>query len=330
MTTTTAQELTQEIEAQAHKLARLREEIAKVIVGQSYMIDRILMALIADGHILVEGIPGLAKTTAIKTVAAAIHTGFSRIQFTPDLLPADLIGTEIYRPQHGDFVLKKGPIFTNLLLADEINRAPAKVQSALLEAMQERQVTIGDETRPLPDPFLVLATQNPIEQEGTYPLPEAQVDRFMLKLRVGYPDKVEEKEIMRRMARREKPRVEPVLTPEDIKEMRRVADSLYLDEKVEDYIVDVVFATREPGLYKLGKLKKMIDYGASPRATIYLAQAAKVQALMSGRGYVTPQDVKTVGPDVLRHRVLISYEAEAQDLTADDVVQEIFNTVDVP
>jgi len=330
MTTATAQELTQEIEAQAHKLARLREEIAKVIVGQSYMIDRILMALIADGHILVEGIPGLAKTTAIKTVAAAIHTGFSRIQFTPDLLPADLIGTEIYRPQHGDFVLKKGPIFTNLLLADEINRAPAKVQSALLEAMQERQVTIGDETRPLPDPFLVLATQNPIEQEGTYPLPEAQVDRFMLKLRVGYPDKVEEKEIMRRMARREKPRVEPVLTPEDIKEMRRVADSLYLDEKVEDYIVDVVFATREPGLYKLGKLKKMIDYGASPRATIYLAQAAKVQALMSGRGYVTPQDVKTVGPDVLRHRVLISYEAEAQDLTADDVVQEIFNTVDVP
>ncbi|HEX9737418.1 MAG TPA: MoxR family ATPase [Thermoanaerobaculia bacterium] len=330
MTTTTAQELTQEIEAQAHKLARLREEIAKVIVGQSYMIDRILMALIADGHILVEGIPGLAKTTAIKTVAAAIHTGFSRIQFTPDLLPADLIGTEIYRPQHGDFVLKKGPIFTNLLLADEINRAPAKVQSALLEAMQERQVTIGDETRPLPDPFLVLATQNPIEQEGTYPLPEAQVDRFMLKLRVGYPDKVEEKEIMRRMARREKPRVEPVLTPEDIKEMRRVADSLYLDEKVEDYIVDVVFATREPGLYKLGKLEKMIDYGASPRATIYLAQAAKVQALMSGRGYVTPQDVKTVGPDVLRHRVLISYEAEAQDLTADDVVQEIFNTVDVP
>jgi MoxR-like ATPase len=330
MTTATAQELTQEIEAQAHKLARLREEIAKVIVGQSYMIDRILMALIADGHILVEGIPGLAKTTAIKTVAAAIHTGFSRIQFTPDLLPADLIGTEIYRPQHGDFVLKKGPIFTNLLLADEINRAPAKVQSALLEAMQERQVTIGDETRPLPDPFLVLATQNPIEQEGTYPLPEAQVDRFMLKLRVGYPDKVEEKEIMRRMARREKPRVEPVLTPEDIKEMRRVADSLYLDEKVEDYIVDVVFATREPGLYKLGKLEKMIDYGASPRATIYLAQAAKVQALMSGRGYVTPQDVKTVGPDVLRHRVLISYEAEAQDLTADDVVQEIFNTVDVP
>jgi MoxR-like ATPase len=330
MTTATAQELTQEIEAQAHKLARLREEIAKVIVGQSYMIDRILMALIADGHILVEGIPGLAKTTAIKTVAAAIHTGFSRIQFTPDLLPADLIGTEIYRPQHGDIVLKKGPIFTNLLLADEINRAPAKVQSALLEAMQERQVTIGDETRPLPDPFLVLATQNPIEQEGTYPLPEAQVDRFMLKLRVGYPDKVEEKEIMRRMARREKPRVEPVLTPEDIKEMRRVADSLYLDEKVEDYIVDVVFATREPGLYKLGKLEKMIDYGASPRATIYLAQAAKVQALMSGRGYVTPQDVKTVGPDVLRHRVLISYEAEAQDLTADDVVQEIFNTVDVP
>ncbi len=330
MTTATAQELAPEIEAQSQQLQKLRDEIAKVIVGQSYMIDRILMALIADGHILVEGIPGLAKTTAIKTVSDAIDTGFSRIQFTPDLLPADLIGTEIYRQQSGDFKLKQGPIFTNLLLADEINRAPAKVQSALLEAMQERQVTIGERTRELPDPFLVLATQNPIEQEGTYPLPEAQVDRFMLKLRVTYPDKAQEKEIMRRMAQRDKPEVSPVLTPEDIQQMRDVAGAIYLDEKVEDYIVEIVFATREPGLYKLAQLEKLIEHGPSPRATIYLAQAARVQAMMSGRGYVTPQDVKTIAPDVLRHRVLISYEAEAQDLTSDDLIQDILGTVDVP
>ena len=325
-----AEDLSPEIEAQALKLAKLREEVAKVIVGQAYMVDRLLMALIADGHILIEGIPGLAKTTAVKTVADALDTGFARVQFTPDLLPADLIGTEIYRPQHLDFMVKTGPIFSNLVLADEINRAPAKVQSALLEAMQERQVTIGDETHALPDPFLVLATQNPIEQEGTYPLPEAQVDRFMLKLKVGYPDKEEEKEILRRMARRHKPQIEPVLTPEEIKGMRDVADRVYLDPKVEDYIVDVVFATREPALYKLEKLENLIDYGASPRASIFLAQTAKVQAFMSGRAYVTPQDVKTVGPDVLRHRILLSYEAEAQDLTSDDVVREVFNTVDVP
>ena len=326
----TAEQLTPEIEAQAVKLDRLRQEVSKVMVGQSYMIDRLLMALIADGHILLEGIPGLAKTTAVKSVADAIHTHFSRVSFTPDLLPADLIGTEIYRPQHHDFVVKKGPLFTNLLLADEINRAPAKVQSALLEAMQERQVTIGEVTHRLPDPFLVLATQNPIEQEGTYPLPEAQVDRFMLKLKVGYPDKPQEKEIMRRMASRQKPRVEPVLSPAEIAEMRSVADQIYLDPKVEDYIVDIVFATREPAVYKLDKLSRLIDYGASPRATIYLAQAAKVHAFMAGRAYVTPQDVKTIGPDVLRHRVLISYEAEAQDLSSDDLIQEIFNTVDVP
>ncbi len=328
--TVTAQELQPEIEAQAHVLQRVRDEIGKVIVGQSYMIDRLLMALIADGHILIEGIPGLAKTTAIKAVSDAIDTGFSRIQFTPDLLPADLLGTEIYRPQDHEFMVKRGPIFTNLLLADEINRAPAKVQSALLEAMQERQVTLGDETHVLPDPFLVLATQNPIEQEGTYPLPEAQVDRFMLKLRVGYPDRAEEKEIMRRMASRQKPKIESVATPEDIKKARDIADNVYLDGKVEDYIVDIVFATREPGLYKLGELDKLIDYGASPRATIFLAQASKVQAFLSGRAYVTPQDVKTIGPDVLRHRVIVSYEAEARDLTSDDLIQEIFNTVDVP
>jgi len=326
----TPEDLAPEIEAQARQLAKVRQEIAKVIVGQAYMVDRLLMALIADGHILIEGIPGLAKTTAVKAVAAALNTGFARVQFTPDLLPADLIGTEIYRPQHLDFMVKTGPIFSNLVLADEINRSPAKVQSALLEAMQERQVTIGDQTHTLPDPFLVLATQNPIEQEGTYPLPEAQVDRFMLKLKVGYPNKEQEKEILRRMANRHKPQIEPVLTPEDIRSMREVADRVYLDPKVEDYIVDVVFATREPAVYKLEKLENLIDYGASPRASIYLAQTAKVQAFMSGRAYVTPQDVKTVGPDVLRHRILLSYEAEAQDLTSDDVVQEIFNTVDVP
>ncbi len=325
-----AEELAPEIEAQAQQLAKLREEVAKVIVGQDYMVDRLLMALIADGHVLIEGVPGLAKTMAVKAVADALHTGFSRIQFTPDLLPADLIGTEIYRPQHLDFMVKTGPIFSNLVLADEINRAPAKVQSALLEAMQERQVTIGEQTHILPDPFLVLATQNPIEQEGTYPLPEAQVDRFMLKLKVGYPNKEEEKEILRRMASRNIPKIEPVLTLEDIERMRQVADQVYLDPKIEDYIVDVVFATREPAVYKLEKLEKLIDYGASPRASIYLAQTARVQAFMSGRAYVTPQDVKTVGPDVLRHRILLAYEAEAQDLTSEDVVQEIFNTVDVP
>ncbi|MDX1503301.1 MAG: MoxR family ATPase [Thermoanaerobaculia bacterium] len=328
--TDVAPELASEIEALSGKLDRLREEVGKVIVGQRYMVDRILMALIADGHILIEGIPGLAKTTAVKTVSDAIDTGFARIQFTPDLLPADLVGTEIYRPQNLDFMVKKGPIFTNLLLADEINRAPAKVQSALLEAMQERQVTIGEATFKLPDPFLVLATQNPIEQEGTYPLPEAQVDRFMLKLKVGYPDKPEEKEIMRRMAGRHRPEVHAVLTPADIREVREVADRIYLDAKVEDYIVDVVFATREPSVYRLEKLETLIDYGASPRASIYLAQAAKVNAFLEGRAYVTPQDVKRVGPDVLRHRVLISYEAEARDLTSDDLIEEIFNTVDVP
>jgi MoxR-like ATPase len=323
-------ELASEIEVHSQRLNRLRDEVGKVIVGQRYMIDRLLMALIADGHILIEGIPGLAKTTAVKTVARAIQTGFARIQFTPDLLPADLLGTEVFRPQHHDFAVKKGPIFTNLLLADEINRAPAKVQSALLEAMQERQVTIGEETHPLPDPFLVLATQNPIEQEGTYPLPEAQVDRFMLKLSVGYPDKPQEKEIMRRMAGRHRPEVEPVVTPAEIRAAREVADRVYLDAKVEDYILDVVFATREPAAYKLPDLAKLIDYGASPRATIYLAQAARVQAFLSGRSYVTPQDVKTVGPDVLRHRIIVSYEAEARDLTSDDLIRQVFNTIDVP
>ncbi len=324
------QQLREEVTTQAAVVQRLREEIAKVVVGQRYMVDRVVLGLIADGHVLIEGLPGLAKTTAVKAVADAVRADFARVQFTPDLLPADLVGTEIYRPQSGEFTVKKGPIFANLLLADEINRAPAKVQSALLEAMQERQVTIGDETFALPDPFLVLATQNPIEQEGTYPLPEAQVDRFMLKLAVGYPEKAEEKEIMRRMARRERPHVAPAVTLEDVRRCRAVADAVYLDARVEDYIVEVVHATREPAKVGLGKLEKLIDYGASPRATIYLAQAAKVLAFLEGRAFVTPQEVKTIGADVLRHRVLVSYEAEAQGLTSDDLVREIFNAVDVP
>ena len=319
-----------EIEEQSHILEQVRAEIAKVVVGQREMVDRLLLALIADGHLLVEGIPGLAKTTAIKAVAATVNAAFARIQFTPDLLPADLVGTQIYRPGERRFEIKQGPVFTNLLLADEINRAPAKVQSALLEAMQERQVTIGDETRPLPDPFLVLATQNPIEQEGTYPLPEAQVDRFMLKVKVTYPRREEEVEIMRRMAARHRPELSPVLGLDHIRRLREVADAVYLDPKVEDYILDVVTATRTPAAFRLERLETLIEYGASPRATIYLAQAAKVHAFMEGRPYVTPQDVKTIGPDVLRHRVLLSYEAEAQDLDSDDVLRDIFNTVDVP
>ena len=327
---TIAESLKPEIDEIAPRIQRIRDEMAKVLVGQTYMVDRLLMALIADGHILLEGIPGLAKTTAVRTLAAAIDTGFSRIQFTPDLLPADLIGTQIYRPQSHDFAVKKGPIFTNLLLADEINRAPAKVQSALLEAMQERQVTLGDRSYPLPDPFLVLATQNPIEQEGTYPLPEAQVDRFMLKLRVGYPTKDEERSILRRMATRSLPRVERVAEVGELLRAREVADAIYVDAKVEDYIVDVVFATREPGKFRLDQLARLIQYGASPRATIFLAQTAKVSAFLAGRGFVTPQDVKAVAPDVLRHRVLLTYEAEAQDLTSDDLIREILNTVDVP
>jgi MoxR-like ATPase len=327
---TVVERLTPEVEQKAALLQRLRDEIAKVVVGQTYLVDRLILGLVADGHILVEGVPGLAKTTAIKTIANAVHTGFARIQFTPDLLPADLVGTEIYRPHQGDFVVKHGPIFTNLLLADEINRAPAKVQSALLEAMQERQVTIGDRTYPLADPFLVLATQNPVEQEGTYPLPEAQVDRFMLKLRVGYPNRVEEKEIMRRMATGHTPKIEPVLDPASIRAMREVAEQVYIDGRVEDYIVDIVFATREPKSFKLEAVAPLIQYGASPRATIFLARAAKVHAFMQGRAYVTPQDVKSIGPDILRHRIIASYEAEARDVTSDDIVREIFATVDVP
>jgi len=309
---------------------RLREEIGKVVVGQRYVVDRLLIGLLANGHILLEGVPGLAKTLSVKTLAQAIEATFHRLQFTPDLLPADLIGTLIYNPREGVFTTRKGPIFANLILADEINRAPAKVQSALLEAMQERQVTIGDETFPLPSPFLVLATQNPIEQEGTYPLPEAQVDRFMLKLSVGYPSREEERLILDRMATTSSElRVNPVTHVADILRMRTLVDAVYLDDKVKEYIIDLVVATRDPQVFKLD-LAPFIQYGASPRATLYLTLAAKAHAFISGRGYVTPQDVKSIGGDVLRHRITISYEAEAEEMTADTIVQRIFDGVPVP
>jgi MoxR-like ATPase len=305
-------------------------EIGKVIVGQKYLIERLLVGLLADGHVLLEGVPGLAKTLSVKTLSAAIQTSFHRIQFTPDLLPADVIGTLIYNPKDGEFRIKKGPVFANLILADEINRAPAKVQSALLEAMQERQVTIGDQTFKLPDPFLVLATQNPIEQEGTYPLPEAQVDRFMLKLSIQYPSKQEEREIMDRMAETGKQIVtQPVVTVDQILKARQVVNAVYMDEKIKNYIVDLIHATREPKAYNID-VSSLIHYGASPRATIYLAIASKAYAFLQGRGYVTPQDVKTIGMDVLRHRVIVSYEAEAEEMTSEDVIKRIFDEVPVP
>jgi MoxR-like ATPase len=309
---------------------RLREEIGKVVVGQRYVVDRLLVGLLANGHILLEGVPGLAKTLSVKSLAQAIEATFHRLQFTPDLLPADLIGTLIYNPRDGAFTTKRGPIFANIILADEINRAPAKVQSALLEAMQERQVTIGDETFPLPSPFLVLATQNPIEQEGTYPLPEAQVDRFMLKVSVGYPSREEERLILDRMATTNSDlRVAPVARVDDIMRMRSLVDGIYLDDKVKEYIIDLVVATRDPQAFKLD-LAPFIQYGASPRATLYLTLAAKAHAFISGRGYVTPQDVKSIGADVLRHRITVSYEAEAEEMTSDTIVQRIFDGVPVP
>jgi MoxR-like ATPase len=309
---------------------KLREEIGKVIVGQRYVVDRLLVGLLSNGHILLEGVPGLAKTLSVKTLAQAIDAKFNRIQFTPDLLPADLVGTLIYNPREGSFTTKQGPIFANIILADEINRAPAKVQSALLEGMQEHQVTIGDATYPLPDPFLVLATQNPIEQEGTYPLPEAQVDRFMLKLSVTYPTREEERLILDRMATtNHQVRATPVVHTKDILAARALVDAIYIDDKVKEYIIDLVVATRSPQTFKLD-LGQFIQYGASPRATLYLTLAAKAQAFINGRGYVTPQDVKSIGADVLRHRVIISYEAEAEEMTSDTIVQKIFDGVPVP
>ena len=305
-------------------------EMDKVIVGQRYMLERMLIGLLSNGHILLEGVPGLAKTMAVTIMSRAINADFKRVQFTPDLLPADLTGTQIYRQSDGEFHTRKGPIFANIILADEINRAPAKVQSALLEAMQERQVTIGDETFPLPSPFLVLATQNPIEQEGTYPLPEAQLDRFMLKLKIDYPNKSEERTILDRMAATNVQfDISAVVSPEDISQVRGVVDEIYIDEKIKDYIVDIVCATREPDKYGI-EMANFINYGASPRATIYLAVAARAHAFIQQRGYVTPQDVKSIGPDVLRHRVIVSYEAEAEDKTSEDIIKTIFDSVEVP
>ena len=306
-------------------------ELEKVIVGQRYLLERLMVGLLGNGHVLVEGVPGLAKTTAVKTLSSTIQAKFRRLQFTPDMLPADLIGTLMYDQKSGSFNIKKGPIFANIILADEINRAPAKVQSALLEAMQERQVTIGEESLKLEDPFIVLATQNPIEQEGTYPLPEAQVDRFMLKLKIDYPSKEEEIRILKRMAVINKEfKVNPIISPADIIRARKVVDEVYMDEKIEHYIVDIVEATRRPKNDKLSELNGLIQYGASPRATINLAIASKAYAFLQGRGYVTPQDVKTIGMDVLRHRVIISYEAEAEEKTSEDIVKKIFNEVEVP
>ncbi|MCK5581434.1 MAG: MoxR family ATPase [Candidatus Omnitrophica bacterium] len=305
-------------------------EMDKVIVGQRYMVERMLVGLLANGHILLEGVPGLAKTLAVTVLSEAIKADFKRIQFTPDLLPADLIGTQIYRQSDGEFYTRKGPLFSNIILADEINRAPAKVQSALLEAMQEKQVTIGSETFAIPEPFMVLATQNPIEQEGTYPLPEAQLDRFMLKLKIDYPAKDEERLILDRMAATKKEfDVAAVISPEEIIATRGVVDQIYIDDKIKDYIVDIVHASREPKKYGLD-IAELISYGASPRATIYLAVAAKANAFIQGRGYVTPQDVKSIGMDVLRHRVIVSYEAEAEEKTSEDVVSMIFDNIEVP
>ena len=318
-----------EVEKHHGFIDNLRTEIRKVIVGQEYLIDRMLMALLADGHILLEGVPGLAKTLSIRTLCQAISVQFQRLQFTPDLLPADLIGTMVYSQADGNFRVKKGPVFSNMILADEINRAPAKVQSALLEAMQERQVTIGDTTYPLPQPFLVMATQNPIEQEGTYPLPEAQVDRFMFKLKVTYPTKAEELEILNRMTIGASYSADAIIKPEDILAARSVLNKIYVDDKVKEYIVDVVFATRNPEAYNL-PIAELVEYGASPRATIYLTIASKAHAFLKGRGYITPDDVKSVGADVLRHRVIVSYEAEAEEVSSEDIVAKVFNEVEVP
>jgi len=308
----------------------LFNELSKVIVGQQYLVERLVIGLLANGHVLLEGVPGLAKTLAVKSLANCMHVKFARLQFTPDMLPADVIGTQVYNPQSGSFTTRKGPVFANLVLADEINRAPAKVQSALLEAMQEKQVTIGDQTYKLEEPFLVLATQNPIEQEGTYPLPEAQVDRFMLKLKIGYPSRAEERQILDMMARTSgQPKTEAVVDAKQILKAREVINDIYVDDKVKDYIVDIVCATRDPEHYKIA-VKEFIQLGASPRATIALTLASKAYAFLKGRGYVTPQDVKSIGMDVLRHRVAITYEAEAEEKTSENVIQRIFDELPVP
>ncbi len=318
------------IEKESEFVEKITSEVSKVIVGQKYMIERLLIGLLSDGHILLEGVPGLAKTMAVRTLSDTIKTKFQRIQFTPDLLPADIMGTVIYEQKTGTFSVKQGPVFSNLVLADEINRSPAKVQSALLEAMQERQVTIGEQTFKLPQPFLVLATQNPIEQEGTYPLPEAQVDRFMLKLSVGYPERDEELEIMRRMTQLETPKADAVVTPDDILRAKQAVHQVYIDPKIENYIVDIVFATRKPKEYELDDLEELIAFGASPRASINLSMAARAHAFLRRRGFVTPEDVRSIGLDVLRHRVIVTYEAEAEEITAEEVVRKVLNKIEVP
>jgi MoxR-like ATPase len=330
MSSVSTQELNQQVQQASQWVQPLLQEVGRVVVGQKNLVERLLMGLLTNGHVLLEGVPGLAKTLTVRTLASCIHTGFQRLQFTPDLLPADLIGTLIYNPRDGVFTTKLGPIFSNLILADEINRAPAKVQSALLEAMQERQVTIGEETFKLPDPFLVLATQNPIEQEGTYQLPEAQLDRFMFKVNVGYPTRTEERAILDAMAT-SKPQLDvtAMVAPENIITAREVVNAIYVDDRVKNYIVDIVWATREPRSFNL-KLDGLIRYGASPRATIYLTLAAKARAFLAGRGYVTPQDVKDVGADILRHRIAVSYEAEAENVTSESIVEKIFAGLQVP
>ncbi len=318
------------VRAEAGFVELLFSEIGKIIVGQRHMVERVLIGLFSDGHVLLEGVPGLAKTLTVSTLAEALQVSFKRIQFTPDLLPADLVGTLIYRQNTGEFAVKKGPVFANIVLADEVNRAPAKVQSALLEAMQERQVTIGDTTYPLPQPFLVMATQNPVEQEGTYPLPEAQVDRFLIKVKVGYPSREEEMEIMRRQTVGERPELEKVCGPEDILRARALVREIYVDQKLLDYIVDLVLATRDPKRFGLPELERYIEYGASPRATIALNLAARSHAFLRQRGFVTPEDIKAIGLDVLRHRVILTYEAEADEETSETLIRKIFDAVEVP
>ncbi len=323
------EEITKAIE-QAHVfVSKIRNEIAKSLVGQEKLVDGLLTGLLTGGHVLIEGVPGLAKTSAVKALAAVIQADFKRIQFTPDLLPADLTGTEIYRPRTTDFITRKGPLFNNIILADEINRAPSKVQSALLEAMEEKQVTIGDETYGLPTPFLVLATQNPIEQEGTYPLPEAQVDRFMLKVLVDYPNRAQELEILKKNSFKGKEEISPVITCDQLADMAELVEQIYVDEKLKEYIVDLVFATRNPETYGMD-LGRYIEFGASPRASIFLAKAARVTAFLAGRAYVTPQDIKMVGPDVLRHRIILSFEADAEEITTDQIISSLFDSVEVP
>lgn len=330
MIETDIRELNEKIQRESQFIDLINMEMSKVIIGQKQMTERLLIGLLSNGHILLEGVPGLAKTLAIKTLSSIVDANFSRIQFTPDLLPADLIGTMIYSQKTEEFMVKKGPVFANFVLADEINRSPAKVQSALLEAMQEHQVTIGESTFALPDPFLVMATQNPIEQEGTYPLPEAQVDRFMLKVVIDYPKKEEEKIILRQNINREYPEVRKVTTTQDILNARKVCREVYLDEKIENYITDIVFASRYPNDFRLSKFAGMISYGGSPRATISLAAAAKAYAFIKRRGYVIPEDVRAVAPDVMRHRIGLTYEAEAENITTEEIVNEILNTVEVP